>query len=102
MSYLGNSPQSVTSVDYRFVATASQTVFSGNDVDGKILSFEIGNVDVFVNGSLLTSDQYTETTGTITPVSYTHLRAHETSLHLVCRLLLEKNPVRSGASRCGA
>ena len=27
-------------------------------------------------------------------VSYTHLRAHETSLHLVCRLLLEK---RSGS-----
>ena len=24
------------------------------------------------------------------PVSYTHLRAHETTLHLVCRLLLEK------------
>ena len=27
------------------------------------------------------------------PVSYTHLRAHETSLHLVCRLLLEKKNV---------
>eukprot|EP00831_Metopus_contortus_P013121 TRINITY_DN15300_c0_g1_i3.p1 TRINITY_DN15300_c0_g1~~TRINITY_DN15300_c0_g1_i3.p1 ORF type:complete len:131 (+),score=46.58 TRINITY_DN15300_c0_g1_i3:25-417(+) len=27
---------------------------------------------------------------TTRPVSYTHLRAHETSLHLVCRLLLEK------------
>ena len=26
----------------------------------------------------------------LTAVSYTHLRAHETSLHLVCRLLLEK------------
>ena len=26
----------------------------------------------------------------IMSVSYTHLRAHETSLHLVCRLLLEK------------
>ena len=26
----------------------------------------------------------------VTPVSYTHLRAHETSCHLVCRLLLEK------------
>ncbi|GAB5805107.1 hypothetical protein JMUB7522_27270 [Staphylococcus aureus] len=26
-----------------------------------------------------------------TSVSYTHLRAHETTLHLVCRLLLEKN-----------
>ena len=25
-----------------------------------------------------------------TPVSYTHLRAHETPDHLVCRLLLEK------------
>ena len=25
-----------------------------------------------------------------TPVSYTHLRAHETGLDLVCRLLLEK------------
>src|SRR5674536_37689 len=27
---------------------------------------------------------------TTTPVSYTHLRAHETPEHLVCRLLLEK------------
>ena len=26
----------------------------------------------------------------IDPVSYTHLRAHETPEHLVCRLLLEK------------
>ena len=28
--------------------------------------------------------------GVINPVSYTHLRAHETVLDLVCRLLLEK------------
>ena len=27
----------------------------------------------------------------IQPVSYTHLRAHETEADLVCRLLLEKN-----------
>ena len=26
----------------------------------------------------------------VKPVSYTHLRAHETPEHLVCRLLLEK------------
>ena len=26
----------------------------------------------------------------LTPVSYTHLRAHETESYLVCRLLLEK------------
>ena len=29
------------------------------------------------------------------PVSYTHLRAHETVLDLVCRLLLEKKKMRS-------
>ena len=28
--------------------------------------------------------------GVLNPVSYTHLRAHETVLDLVCRLLLEK------------
>ena len=31
------------------------------------------------------------------PVSYTHLRAHETSLHLVCRLLLEKKNLQARA-----
>ena len=29
-------------------------------------------------------------TGLLGPVSYTHLRAHETGRNLVCRLLLEK------------
>ena len=36
------------------------------------------------------------------PVSYTHLRAHETELDLVCRLLLEKkttNDERDGVSQ---
>src|SRR5678816_4719955 len=31
-----------------------------------------------------------DTTPNAAPVSYTHLRAHETPEHLVCRLLLEK------------
>ena len=30
----------------------------------------------------------------INPVSYTHLRAHETVLDLVCRLLLEKKKTK--------
>ena len=35
------------------------------------------------------------------PVSYTHLRAHETVLDLVCRLLLEKkNKLRELIIRC--
>ena len=33
---------------------------------------------------------FLDPTGQTVSVSYTHLRAHETSLHLVCRLLLEK------------
>eukprot|EP00831_Metopus_contortus_P061574 TRINITY_DN53453_c0_g1_i1.p1 TRINITY_DN53453_c0_g1~~TRINITY_DN53453_c0_g1_i1.p1 ORF type:complete len:167 (-),score=24.95 TRINITY_DN53453_c0_g1_i1:21-521(-) len=35
----------------------------------------------------------------IKSVSYTHLRAHETSLHLVCRLLLEKK--KNTKHKCG-
>ena len=37
----------------------------------------------------------------VIPVSYTHLRAHETVLDLVCRLLLEKKkqPTRHTHSR---
>ena len=31
---------------------------------------------------------------TLAPVSYTHLRAHETVLDLVCRLLLEKKKIK--------
>ena len=33
--------------------------------------------------------------GTLIPVSYTHLRAHETCADLVCRLLLEKKELLS-------
>ncbi len=33
------------------------------------------------------------------PVSYTHLRAHENSLHLVCRLLLEKKKKKNKTTR---
>src|SRR5678816_4859541 len=33
--------------------------------------------------------------GTSAAVSYTHLRAHETPEHLVCRLLLEKKKIEA-------
>ena len=36
---------------------------------------------------------FTVNTTTFTAVSYTHLRAHETVLDLVCRLLLEKKKI---------
>ena len=37
---------------------------------------------------------------TLQAVSYTHLRAHETVLDLVCRLLLEKNNNTNKNIRC--
>src|SRR5674476_1577105 len=41
-----------------------------------------------VPGSRLDADH--PENGVLIPVSYTHLRAHETGRNLVCRLLLEK------------
>src|SRR5678815_5668472 len=38
--------------------------------------------------------QLPDTLGDIYTVSYTHLRAHETPEHLVCRLLLEKKKIK--------
>ena len=35
----------------------------------------------------------------LSPVSYTHLRAHETRHDLVCRLLLEKKKIRQHVCR---
>ena len=43
------------------------------------------HLTLFVGDSLAGNDA-------VEPVSYTHLRAHETDSYLVCRLLLEKNP----------
>ena len=40
-----------------------------------------------------------ERAGTGGPVSYTHLRAHETVLDLVCRLLLEKKKKKKSQKR---
>ena len=37
----------------------------------------------------------TDPGSTMSAVSYTHLRAHETVLDLVCRLLLEKNNLQT-------
>ena len=58
-----------------------------------IFHFRTNNVTFFEE-----DQDYFETklSALVKSVSYTHLRAHETSLHLVCRLLLEKNKHESG------
>ena len=45
---------------YKFTADSGQTVFSGNDTAGRFMSYEPGNIQVFLNGLLLNdSDDYT-------------------------------------------
>ena len=48
-----------------------------------------GDVNQMSFGFYVRQDEWTEEPD-FGPVSYTHLRAHETVLDLVCRLLLEK------------
>ena len=49
-----------------------------------------GFKDVLDNPSKHGRENVTDENGRFFAVSYTHLRAHETPEHLVCRLLLEK------------
>ena len=48
-------------------------------------------IEIFCEGADGVAGQAASTAVCREPVSYTHLRAHETVLDLVCRLLLEKN-----------
>ena len=48
----------------------------------------VGSATVTGSGAL--AGAALEYQNAVAPVSYTHLRAHETVLDLVCRLLLEK------------
>ena len=60
----------------------SNTGRRGSGFEVKVfISFELSG-SIFTESSLKTLETM--------PVSYTHLRAHETVLDLVCRLLLEK------------
>ena len=58
-----------TAARFRFVATAGQTVFTGNDVDSKNLNFDSGFADIYLNGVKLVSgagNDYTENGTSIT------------------------------------
>ena len=46
--------------DFKFVATANQTVFSGNDANGTALSFETSKFHVLLNGIRLDASDFTE------------------------------------------
>src|SRR5674536_391490 len=63
----------------------------GGDVDESCEEGVHGAVPVVDRGALVIGERDSrEHPLKVVPVSYTHLRAHETPEHLVCRLLLEK------------
>ena len=70
-AWIKASAASVASiVTYEFTATASQTVFTGNDDNGVALSFAAGLLQVFLNGVLLSpGDDYTTSANTVTLAS---------------------------------
>ena len=49
---------------YKYVASGSQTTFSGNDANGASLSYTTNNIIVFLNGVKLDASDYTATSGT--------------------------------------
>ncbi len=65
MPYIGTSPSNGVRRVHTYTATASQTTFTGASSEGVTLSYVDTNyIDVFQNGVLLGSDDYTATSGT--------------------------------------
>ena len=66
MAYIGTTPKDVRSfgkAKFDFTATASQTVFTGADDDGKTLGFTAGQISVYVNGILMDDSDFTVSNG---------------------------------------
>ena len=65
MAYIGTIPSNGVRRVHTYTATASQTTFSGASSEGVTLSYADTNyIDVFQNGVLLGSADYTSTSGT--------------------------------------
>ena len=65
MPYIGTSPSNGVRRVFTYTATASQTTFSGASNEGSTLAYVDNNyLDVFQNGILLGSADYTSTNGT--------------------------------------
>jgi len=59
------SPSITTTIEnYKFICTAGQTSFSGNDSNGASLSYTVNSIQVFLNGIKLDSTDFTATNGT--------------------------------------
>lgn len=66
MAYIGASPGNVAKIDYFYTATASQTLFSGPDDNNNLLNLNLDNVDVYINGILISDQNYTVLSNSVT------------------------------------
>jgi len=65
MAYIGTSPSNGVRRVHTYTATSGQTTFTGSSTEGVTLSYADTNyIDVFQNGVLLGSADYTSTSGT--------------------------------------
>lgn len=65
MSISTASSQVATLTRYRFVATGSETSFTGVDANGSVLAYTVGMEQVYLNGVLLVrGSDYTASSGT--------------------------------------
>jgi hypothetical protein len=63
-SYIGNTPGLANRLLWRFTATASQTTFTGPDINNNNLNYASYVIDVYVNGVLTIRDtDYTSDSG---------------------------------------
>ena len=65
MAYIGTSPSNGVRRIHTYTATSGQDTFTGSSTEGVTLSYADTNyIDVFQNGVLLGSADYTSTSGT--------------------------------------
>eukprot|EP00658_Telonema_sp_P-2_P015120 TRINITY_DN1579_c0_g2_i3.p1 TRINITY_DN1579_c0_g2~~TRINITY_DN1579_c0_g2_i3.p1 ORF type:complete len:123 (+),score=11.49 TRINITY_DN1579_c0_g2_i3:162-530(+) len=77
-------------------------LYRSSIVFSHVLTITLRNTPLDSNHNLTTTcgfTYYTHHPYTLTTVSYTHLRAHETPEHLVCRLLLEKKKKKKNKNK---
>eukprot|EP00658_Telonema_sp_P-2_P004506 TRINITY_DN11681_c0_g1_i1.p1 TRINITY_DN11681_c0_g1~~TRINITY_DN11681_c0_g1_i1.p1 ORF type:complete len:123 (-),score=46.05 TRINITY_DN11681_c0_g1_i1:4-372(-) len=84
---LGPAPVGCTSQLSTWMKLEQRQATAGVEMRAGLISFLTMSYVMVVNPSVMS------------PVSYTHLRAHETPEHLVCRLLLEKKKKKKRKSK---
>jgi hypothetical protein len=62
--YAGSTNSAGTFRRFEYNATAGQSTFSGLDINGNLLAYTPGNIELFLNGTLLNVADYTASNGT--------------------------------------